>query len=79
MFHDESRTKPLRVILEVLANPFTRPVGERPNERERSLWQNPNIGFGVEAVHCLTSVFAFIILLRKPWSKVPKMFQKRGR
>jgi hypothetical protein len=33
MFDDEGRAKPLRIILGVLANPFTRPLSERPNER----------------------------------------------
>jgi hypothetical protein len=43
--------------LGVLANPFTR-LSERPNERKRSLWQNPDVCFAGEAVHCLPSVFA---------------------
>ena len=42
----------------MLANPFTRPLSERPNERKRSLWQNPDVGFAGGAVHCLASVFA---------------------
>ena len=58
MFDDEGRAEPLRIILGVLANPFTRPLSERPNERKRSLWQNPDVGFTRGAVHCLRSVFA---------------------
>ena len=58
MFDDEGRAEPLRIILGVLANPFTRPLSERPNERKRSLWQNPDVGFTRRAVHCLRSVFA---------------------
>jgi hypothetical protein len=58
MFDDEGRAKPLRIILGVLANPFTRPLSERPNERKRSLWQNPDVGFAGGAVHCLRSAFA---------------------
>jgi hypothetical protein len=45
------------MILQMLANPFTRPLSERPNEGKRSLWQNPDIGL-TGAVHCLPSVFA---------------------
>jgi hypothetical protein len=55
---NERRAKPVRVVLGVLANPFTRSLSERPNERKRSLWQNPNIGFVGRAFHCLPSVFA---------------------
>ena len=58
MFDDKRRAKPLRIILGVLADPFIRPLSERPNERERSLWQNPDVGFKRGAVHCLPSVFA---------------------
>jgi len=58
VFDEEGRTKPLRMILEVLANPFTRPLSERPNERQRSLWQNPDVSFTGGVVHCLPSVFA---------------------
>jgi hypothetical protein len=46
------------MILQMLANPFTCPLSERPNEGKRSLWQNPDIGFTGGAVHCLRSVFA---------------------
>jgi hypothetical protein len=58
MFDDKRRAKPLRIILGALANPFTRPLSERPNERKRSLWQNPDVCFAGEAVHWLPSVFA---------------------
>lgn len=58
VFDEERRTKPLRMILQMLANPFTRPLSERPNEGKRSLRQNPDIGLTGEAVHCLRSVFA---------------------
>jgi len=58
MFDDKRRAKPLRIILGVLANPFTRPLSEWPNERKRSLWQNPDVCFVGGAVHCLPSVFA---------------------
>jgi hypothetical protein len=55
---EERRAKPLRIILGVSANPFTRPLSERPNERKRSLWQDPDVGFAGGAVHCLPSLFA---------------------
>src|SRR5882762_9454681 len=58
MFDDKRRAKPLRIILGVLADPFIRPLSERPNERQRSLWQNPDVGFTRGAVHCLPFVFA---------------------
>jgi hypothetical protein len=58
MFDDKRGAKPLRIILGVLANPFTRPLGERPNEHKRSLWQNPDVGFRRGAVHCLRSAIA---------------------
>lgn len=58
MFDDKRRAKPLRIILGVLTNPFIRPLSERPNERKRSLWQNPDVGLTRGAVHCLPSVFA---------------------
>ena len=58
MFDDESRAKPLRIILSVLANPFARPLSKRPNERQRSLRQNPEVGFTRKPIHCLRSVFA---------------------
>jgi hypothetical protein len=58
VFDDERRAKPLRIILDVLPNPFTRPLSERPNERKRALWENPDIGFVGGAVHCLPSVAA---------------------
>jgi hypothetical protein len=45
------------MILGVLANPFTRPLSQRPNERKRALWQDPNVGFAGRAVHCLQSGF----------------------
>jgi hypothetical protein len=48
---DERRTKPLSMILEVLANPFARSLGKRPNEGKRALWQNPDVGFAAGAVH----------------------------
>jgi hypothetical protein len=58
VFDDERRTKPLEIILGVLPNPFTRPLIERPNERKRALWQNPDVGFAGRVVHCLPSAFA---------------------
>ena len=78
MFDDKRRAKPLRIILGVSANPFTRPLSERPNEGKRSLWQNPDVGFTGGTVHCLASAFAFIILLRKSESKVPEDIPKEG-
>jgi hypothetical protein len=62
MFDDKRRTKPLRMMLGVLADPFTRSLGDRPNERKRSLQQYPNIGVMVGAVHCLQSAFAMVAL-----------------
>jgi hypothetical protein len=44
--------------LNVLANPFTRPLGQRPDERDRSLWENPDVGFAGWTVRCLPSAFA---------------------
>jgi hypothetical protein len=58
VFDDEGRAKPLRILLDVLPNPFSRPLSERPNERKRALWQNPDVSFTGGAVHCLPSVFA---------------------
>ena len=58
MFDDERRAKPLKIILDVLANPLTRPLSERPNERKRALWENPEVGFAGGAVHCIPSAFA---------------------
>jgi hypothetical protein len=58
MLEHERRAKPLRIILGVLANPFTGPLSKRPNERKRFLWSNPDVGFAGVAVHCLRSVFA---------------------
>jgi hypothetical protein len=58
VFDHEGRAKPLRIILSVPANPFTRPLSKRPNERQRSLWQNPDVGFKRGPVHCLRSVCA---------------------
>jgi hypothetical protein len=58
IFDDERRAKPLGMTLQVLANPFTRPLGKRPNERKRALWQDPDVGFTDARIHCLRSVFA---------------------
>jgi hypothetical protein len=58
VFDDERRAEPLRIILDVLPNPFTRPLSDRPNERKRALWQDPYVGFAGGAVHCLPSAFA---------------------
>jgi hypothetical protein len=58
VFDDERRAKPLRILLSVLANPFARPLSKRPNERQRSLRQNPDVGFTRRSVHFLRSVFA---------------------
>jgi len=58
VFDDERRAKPLRIILDVSANPLTRPLSERPNERKRALWENPEVGFAGGAVHCIPSAFA---------------------
>jgi hypothetical protein len=55
---DQRRTKPLRIILDVLGKPFTRPFGQRSNERNRSLWENPDVVFAGGPFHCSTSVFA---------------------
>lgn len=44
MFDDERRAKPLKIILDMLANPLTRPLSGRPNERKRALWENPDVG-----------------------------------
>ena len=58
VFDKERRTKPLRMILQMFANPFTCPLSERPNKGKRALWQNPDIGLTSGAIHCLGSVFA---------------------
>jgi hypothetical protein len=52
MFKDQRGTKPLRIILHVLVNPFTGPPRERSNERNRSLRKNPDIGFADRTFHC---------------------------
>jgi hypothetical protein len=57
VFDDKGRPKPLKIILGVSRNPFTRPLSEWPNERKRALWQNPDVGFADGPVHCLRSVF----------------------
>jgi hypothetical protein len=53
LFNDQRRAKPSKIILDVSANPFTRPSGEWPNERKRSLWQNPDVCFACWTVHRL--------------------------
>jgi hypothetical protein len=58
MFDDERRTDPLKIILDVVGNPFTGPFSKRPNERECSLRQNPEVGFAGRAVHCLPTATA---------------------
>jgi hypothetical protein len=45
-------------MLSVSPNPFIRPVSERPDERKRALWQNPEVGFTGGAVHYLLFAFA---------------------
>ena len=57
VFDEERRTKPLRMILQMLVNPFTCPLSDWPNEGKRALWQNPDIALTSGAVHCLRSVF----------------------
>jgi hypothetical protein len=52
MFKNQRGTKPLRIILDVLINPFTRPLRERSNETNRSLRENPDIGFADRTLHC---------------------------
>jgi hypothetical protein len=58
VFDEERRTKPLRMFLQMFANPFTGPPSEWPNKGKRTLWQNPDIGLTRRAFHCLRSVFA---------------------
>ena len=58
MFNDERRAKPLRIIFGMFTDPFARSLGQWPNERNRTLRQNPDIAFAVGAVHCLESAFA---------------------
>ena len=58
VFYEERRTKPLRMILQMFANPFTCPLSEWPNKGKRALWQNPDIGLTRGAIHCLRPVFA---------------------
>jgi hypothetical protein len=58
VFDDKCGAKPLRVIFGVLPHPLARTLGERPNERKRALWQNPDIRFASGAVHCLSFFFA---------------------
>jgi hypothetical protein len=41
--------------LDVSANPLTRPLSD---ERNRALWENPDVGFAGGAVHCIPSAFA---------------------
>jgi hypothetical protein len=54
LFEDQRRTKPLRITLDMLVNPFTRPLGERPNECSRSLTENADVGFVARNVSLLT-------------------------
>jgi hypothetical protein len=58
VFDNKRRATPLKIVLDMLTNPFIRSLSERPNERERSLRQNPDVGFASSAVHCLWSAFA---------------------
>ncbi len=58
MFDDERRTKPLRMVFCMFTNPCARSLGQRPNERKRALWQNPDVCFTDGPVHYLRSVFA---------------------
>jgi hypothetical protein len=58
VFDDERRTKPLRMIFGMFADPFARSLGQGSNERKRALWQNPDIGFVAGTVHCLAPAFA---------------------
>ena len=58
VFDDERRAKPKRMIVGMFTDPFARSLGQRPNERQRALWQNPDIAFAVGATHCLASAFA---------------------
>ena len=86
IFDEERRTKPLRMILQMFANPFTCPLSEWPNEGKRALWQNPDIGLTSGGVHCLRMCsiildtsrhLGFIILLRKSPGKVPEDVPKK--
>jgi hypothetical protein len=52
VFKEQRRTKP-PTIIDVVANPFTRSLGKRPNQGERSLWDNPNVGSAGGTFHCL--------------------------
>jgi len=54
----------------MLTNPFVRPLGKRPNERKRSLWQIRSRLYWRD-FSCLTPKSAVIDLLRKSLSKVP--------
>ncbi len=68
MFQDQRRTKPLRIIVDMLANPFTRSLGEWSNERKRSLSENPDVGFAGGTFHRF--------LIRNSCSKVPEYVLK---
>src|SRR5581483_2693812 len=55
---EKGRAKPLRMVSQMLANPFACFFCQGSNERQCALWQNPDVGFTSRAVHCLLSVFA---------------------
>jgi hypothetical protein len=58
VFNDERRAKPLRIIFGMFTDPFARSLGQWPNERNRTLRQNPDIAFAIGAAHCLESALA---------------------
>jgi len=51
VFENQCRTKP-PTIVDVFPNPVTRSLGKRPNERKRSLRDNPDVGFAGGSFHC---------------------------
>lgn len=51
LLEEQRGTKPLRIFLNVLADPFTGSLGERSNQRKRSLGENPDVRFAGREFH----------------------------
>jgi hypothetical protein len=66
------------MISEVLFYPIAGPLGKWPNERKRSLGQNPNVGFASRAIHFFRSSFPSSSFSGNHRAKFPKMFEKKA-
>jgi hypothetical protein len=78
VFYNERGTKPLRMILEVLFDPLAGPLGKWPNERKRSLRQNPDVGFASGAIHFLPVGSPSSSFSGNRGAKFLKMFEKKA-